>query len=103
MFTKWFLPALGALALGLAIFSTQRLTPHLEAAAPPSTPPKAPFEDQLGAVGLIEAASENIAVSLPVPGMVTRVAVKAGDRVTKGQLLFSLDGRDLEGALLRIA
>jgi len=50
-------------------------------------------------VGLVEASSENIAVSLPVPGLVTAVHVRAGDRVKKGQALFSLDDRDLRAEL----
>src|SRR5438552_8021863 len=99
MFTKYVLPLMGALALGFAIWSTKRLTPQSVAAAPPTAPPSASYGNQLGAVGLIEAASENIGVSLPVPGLVTLVAVKPGDSVQKGQLLFSLDGRDLESEL----
>jgi HlyD family secretion protein len=47
----------------------------------------------------VEASSENIAVSLPVPGLVTAVYVKAGDRVKKGQRLFSLDDRDIRAEL----
>ena len=99
MFTKYGLPLIGALALGFAILSTKRLTPRVMAAAPPMAPPVAAYGNQLGAVGLIEAASENIGVSLPVSGLVTHVAVKPGDSVQKGQLLFSLDGRDWEAEL----
>jgi multidrug resistance efflux pump len=50
-------------------------------------------------VGLVEASSENIAVSVPVPGMVTRVYVRAGDHVTQGRKLFSIDDRDLQAEL----
>ena len=99
MFTRLMLPLIGALALGFAVFSSQRLMPRVTASAPPAAPPAASYGRQLGAVGLVEAASENVAVSLPVPGLVTRVMVKAGDQVQKGQLLFSLDGRDLESEL----
>lgn len=96
MLIKWGFPVLAAIALGFAIFTSQKMTPKVSAAEPPSKPPVASFSRQVGAVGLVEAASENIAISLPVPGLVTQVAVKAGDRVQKGQLLFALDGRDLE-------
>ena len=92
MFNKWILPLFGALALGFAIVSSQQMMPRVTASAPLSPPPVASYPKQLGAVGLVEAASENVVVSLPVPGMVTLVAVRAGDRVQKGQLLFSLDG-----------
>src|SRR5262249_40230555 len=47
----------------------------------------------------VEASSENIAVSLPVQGMVTQVYVKAGDRVSKAQKLFAIDDRDLQAEL----
>ena len=46
-------------------------------------------------MGLVEANTENISISLPVPGLVTRVYVKSGDHVRKGEKLFSLDDRDV--------
>src|SRR5260370_21999760 len=67
--------------------------------APPAAPPSAVYANQVGAVGLAEAESENIAISLPVAGLVTRVDVKAGERVRKGARLFSLDDRDLQAEL----
>ena len=54
---------------------------------------------RLAGIGLVEAQSENIQISVPVAGLVTRVDVKAGDRVRKGDRLFQLDGRDLEAEL----
>jgi multidrug resistance efflux pump len=47
----------------------------------------------------VEAESENIEISCPVSGMVTSVYVNAGDRVSAGQRLFSLDDRDFEAEL----
>jgi multidrug resistance efflux pump len=99
MLLKYLMPVLAAVALALSLFSVQRMTPSTVQAQPPSPPPAAAFPNQLGAVGLIEAASENIAVSLPVPGLVTRVAVAAGQQVKQGQLLFALDDRDLRAEL----
>lgn len=99
MFTKYGIPVLAALALTLATASVARLRPVDARTQPPSPPPSAPFERKVGAVGLVEASSENIAIGLPVPGLVTGVHVKAGDRVTKGQRLFSLDDRDLRAEL----
>jgi multidrug resistance efflux pump len=57
------------------------------------------MEGSVGAVGLVEASSENIAVSPPIPGLATQVYVKAGDRVAKGAKLFSIDDRDLRAEL----
>src|SRR5262249_6323827 len=66
---------------------------------PPSPPPAAKFQNAVGAVGLVEANTENINVSCAVSGMVTQLYVRAGDHVQKGQKLFSLDDRELEADL----
>jgi HlyD family secretion protein len=99
MLLKYGMPVLAVIALGLSVVSVKRMTPSTVRAQPPITPPTAEYRNSVGAVGLVESASENIGVSLPVPGMVTRVAVAAGDTVRKGQLLFALDDRDLRAEL----
>ena len=96
---KYGLPVLAAVALVFATSSVIKMTPTSASVVPPSPPPAAPFPKQIGAVGLVEASSENIAVSLPVPGLVTVVHVRGGDRVKKGRPLFSLDDRDLRAEL----
>ena len=97
--TKYGLPIIAALILTFAIFAIVRSQPVHATVAPPSPPPTAGFEKSVGAVGLVEANSENIAVSLPVQGMVTHIYVKAGDHVVKGARLFSIDDRDLQAEL----
>jgi HlyD family secretion protein len=99
MILKYGLPILAALTLTFAIVSVRRMTPVAAKSEPPSKPPSAAFSKQVGAVGLVEAATENIAISVPVPGLVTRVMVKAGDEVKRGQPLFQLDDRDLRAEL----
>jgi len=99
MLIRYGLPVLAALALAFALTSTKRLESTAKAAEPLHTPPRAAFANQVGAVGLVEASSENVAVSLPVPGLVTQVHAKAGDRVRRGQPLFQLDDRDLRAEL----
>ncbi len=99
MIIRYGLPVLALLTLGGAIWSTRRMTPVRAAAEPPGAPPAATYSRQVGAVGLVEAASENVAISVPVSGLVVKVAVKAGDRVRRGQTLFSLDDRDLRAEL----
>src|SRR6267154_5960068 len=96
---KYGLPAIAALILGFAVLHIVRTQPVQARVAPPSPPPTAGFSKDVGAVGLVEASSENIGISVPVPGLVTNVYVKAGDRVTKGQKLFSIDDRDLQAEL----
>jgi len=94
--TKYGLPLIALLILTFSVFSIARMQPVHTTTAPPSPPPVPAVQGSVGAVGLVEASSENIAVSLPVQGMVTQVYVKAGDRVAQGQKLFSIDDRDLQ-------
>lgn len=100
MITKYGLPLLAVGALVFAVISVMRMTPVQANNKPPMDPPKAEsFLTKVGAVGLVEASSENVSVSLPVPGLVTKLYVETGDRVRKGQPLFSLDDRDLRAEL----
>src|SRR5256712_4361068 len=92
-------PLIAAIALVLAVGAVIAMKPVRHAEPPPSPPPATKFQSAVGAVGLVEANSENIARSGSVSGMVTGVYVKAGDRVQAGQKLFSLDDRDLQADL----
>jgi HlyD family secretion protein len=96
---KYGLPVFAALALTFAVFKVVRTQQVHARVMPLGPPPAAVYARQLGAVGLAEAQSENIAISLPVPGLVTHVAVKPGDHVKKGTRLFWLDDRDLQAEL----
>lgn len=97
--TKYGLPIIAAIILTLSVIAIVKSQPVHETVAPPSPPPSSTKQENIGAVGLVEASTENIAVSLPVQGMVTQVYVKAGDRVPKGAKLFTIDDRDLQAEL----
>jgi len=62
---------------------------------PPVPPPHKPFPQAVAATGILEALSENVAIGVPLPGLVTEVFVKVNDRVEKDQPLMKLDDRDL--------
>jgi multidrug resistance efflux pump len=62
---------------------------------PPVTPSRSPFGDSVAGSGVVEAQTENISVGAYLPGVVTAVTVKVGDRVKKGDVLFRLDDRAL--------
>src|SRR5207249_1927203 len=94
-----FLPLVAAISLTFAVAWTLGSRPVRRPTVPPSQPPSAMASQSVAAVGLVEPESENIAVSCAVPGLVTQVYVKAGDRVQARQQLFSLDDRDLEADL----
>ena len=98
--TKYGIPIIAALVLAFATYSVVTTRPVRARVTPPSPPPtETSFTSKVGAVGLVEASTENIALSLPVPGLVTQVFVQAGDRVHKGQKLFRLDDRDVRAEL----
>ncbi len=70
--------------------------------APPHVaPPDKPYEQTVAATGILEALSENVSIGVPVPGLVTEVAVKVNDFVKEGQPLFKLDDRELRAALIK--
>lgn len=92
--------SLPAIAFGLFAFAvTTTIRPELGRAAPPSTPPSAPYAAQVGAVGVAEPASEMIAIASDLPGVIREVYVKPGDMVSKGAPLFRLDDRAQRASL----
>jgi multidrug resistance efflux pump len=93
------IPLVAVLMLAFAVVHVVRARTPRDFLPPPEPPASSTFTEAVGAVGLVEASSENIALSTPVPGLVTAVLVKAGDRVTAGQALFALDDRDLQAEL----
>lgn len=93
------LPVIALIALIYATVSVVNSRPKRVSLPPPAEPPKTSFAVSVAGVGLVEASSENISVSTPVSGLVTRVAVKVGDFVKAGAPLFSLDDRDLQAEL----
>jgi HlyD family secretion protein len=62
---------------------------------PPVMPPSKPFKEAVAATGILEALSENVAIGVPMPGLVTEVFVKVDDPIKKDQPLLKLDDRDL--------
>ena len=62
---------------------------------PPIMPPQKPYAESVAATGILEALSENVAIGVPLPGLVTEVLVKVNDAIKKDQPLLKLDDRDL--------
>lgn len=62
-------------------------------------PPRPPYDHFVAGSGLVEAASENIAVGAPISALVTRVYVDVSDAIKKADPLFSLDTRELEAQM----
>lgn len=73
---------------------------------PPAPPPaavvphpKAPFQSYISAVGVVEASSDNISIGTPVNRIVEQVPVHVGQEVKKGDILLTLENRDLQADL----
>lgn len=96
---RFAIPAIAVASLLFAIIWTVAATPIHKPTTPPSPPPQTTSANTVGAVGLVEPESENIAISCPVSGLVTAVYANAGDLVHAGQKLFSLDDRNLQAEL----
>lgn len=97
-FSRTILPVLAGCGIVAAAAMVWAGQPDRERTTPVETPPVAPAgQSRSGTVsgaGLVEPSSELIEVGTDRAGVVTRVAVRPGDRVTRGQLLFAIDDRD---------
>jgi HlyD family secretion protein len=67
-----------------------------EVASPPIIAPTYLYDNAVAGVGIIEPASEVIALAIERGGVVSRVDVVAGKFVQAGQPLFSIDARNYE-------
>lgn len=101
----WSLPTVAVLAAVGASLSIARNTPEHPLVEPAIAPPMpaawmaGPGRETIGAVGLVEAASEEIAIASHRAGVVAELRVLPGDAVAKGDLLFRLDDRAARAAL----
>ena len=92
-------PVIAAALLVFGVVTVLQSRPVRPPTTPVHPPPVAVYARTVAGVGLVEASSENIAISTPVSGLCTQVYVKVGDQVRAGQKLFSLDDRDLQAEL----
>jgi HlyD family secretion protein len=89
--------AIAGLGAGVwAVVTTDRNPPNMPSARPASVNP---FADGISASGIVEAASRNIQVASPEPGVVSEVLVEVNQVVKAGNPMFRLDSRVLEGEL----
>jgi multidrug efflux pump subunit AcrA (membrane-fusion protein) len=92
--------AFAALAsLFLIFFSLWREIETPGVKEPVILPPVAPYKFSISGVGVAEASSENVSISSPLNRLVDKVWVKVGEKVKKGDILFTLENSDLKAEL----
>src|SRR5690606_36253789 len=98
------LPVVAAVAAAGAMLSISRSQPQVVSLSPAISPPVQPRVTNaslgfIGAAGLIEAKDQEIEIGSHTSGVVSKVLVKAGDRVKAGDPIFVLDERAAKGNL----
>ncbi len=96
---KLILPLLAVIAFTFMSIHIARAQRDIPPQQPPLDPSRSPYKATLAGAGIVEARSENIAVGAHLPGVVTEVLVKVGQRVQKGESLFLIDARQQQAEL----
>lgn len=99
---KYVLPISAALMLAFGCYHVVRSQPREEKLDAPAPSPRSPYKNTIGAAGIVEARTENIAVGAAMSGIVLDVWVTPADVgtfVSKGTPLFRVDDRHLRAQL----
>jgi HlyD family secretion protein len=99
MIRKYILPVVAFAGLIFAIYVVVLNNQPVPASEPVAAPAQAPFPYYVSGAGMVEAASENIAIGTMIPGVVAEVFVRPGTPVKAGDPLFRIDDRDLRAEL----
>lgn len=95
---KWFVVLLSICGAMLGVSLAFR-KPPVYASEIAKEPVRNPFPRSIAGAGLIEPANEAIVIGVAEPGLVTKVWIKKGQDVKKGDPLFKTDARVLENQL----
>lgn len=96
---RYGIPLLAVAMLSFASWSiASKYSPRV-VAKPPIAAPASPYPRSIVGSGIVEPASEVIALAIERGGVVTRVEVVAGAKVKAGQPLFAIDERDYRAAV----
>ncbi len=86
--------------LFLAVRLVMRLSNQAAPPPPGAEPARAPYEDSIGARGLVESVDENVRIAPALAGLVTKVLVHVGDDVVEGQALIEQDTREATAQMI---
>ena len=96
-FARQILPIAALIGVALAAWLIFVGLPDRSTSDPDEQPPKAVGDlanaPRVAGAGIVEPASEVIDIGSALSGLVTDVAVRPGDRVSKGAVLFAVDAR----------
>ncbi len=102
-FSRQILPVLALAGLIVAVILIVRGQPDRAVESPDETPPRATGAlanaPRVAGAGIVEPSSEIVDIGTSLSGLVMDVAVEAGDFVTRGDLLFTVDQRAARAAL----
>jgi len=93
------LAAAGVIAMGFVLQAIR--SQEVAIPPPPVAPPLKSAPSDIAATGILEAQGENVAIGVPLPGLVESVKVEVNQVVKKGDPLLSLDDRELRASLLK--
>lgn len=96
MIQKLLLPVLSLAGLCFAFYTVAQGERPTPVAPPAAEPAETPFRATIAGAGIVESASQNIAVGTPLSGVIAEVRVKQGQRVQRGEILFRLDDREFQ-------
>ena len=102
-FSRQVLPAIAVAALLVAAIFIVSGLPDRTLAEPENDPPRAPEAladaPRVAGSGVVEPSSEVVQIGSALSGLVTGLYVEPGDRVSEGQVLFTVDDRAARSAL----
>ena len=93
------LAAAGVIAMGFVLQAIR--SQEVAIPPPPVAPPLKNAPSDIAATGILEAQGENVAIGVPLPGLVESVKVEVNQVVKAGDPLLILDNIELRAALLK--
>jgi multidrug efflux pump subunit AcrA (membrane-fusion protein) len=94
------IPAVAVVGIGLAVYTVYKQSRPAPNPPPSGQPTRSPFSNRVAGSGLVEPVTEIMNISTPIPGTVESVSVKEGQSVKKGEVLFTIDERELKAQLV---
>ena len=93
------LAAAGVIAMGFVLQAIR--SQEVAIPPPPVAPPLKNAPSDIAATGILEAQGENVAIGVPLPGLVESVKVEVNQVVKTGDPLLILDNIELRAALIK--